>query len=75
MVGQTVKAKGTGFAANSQLTLTFNGAPIPGQPAISTNSTGGFSPSFSVPNHPPGTYTVMATDSKGDSSSSQFTIM
>jgi len=74
-VGQTVKVKGTGFAANSPLTLTFNGAPIPGQPAISTNSTGGFSPSFSVPSQPAGTYTVKATDSRGDTSSSHFTVM
>lgn len=73
-VGATVKVKGSGFAANLPVTLTFNGLPIPGQLPIKTNSTGGFSPSFSVPNYPAGTYVVKATDSKGDTSSSKFTI-
>jgi len=74
-VGATVEVKGSGFGASLAVTLTFNGASIPGQPPLSTNSTGGFSPSFSVPNYPAGTYTVKATDSKGDTSSSMFTLI
>jgi len=73
--GAAVKVKGSGFGASLPLTLTFNGASIPGQPPLTTNSTGGFSLSFTVPSYSPATYTVKATDSQGDTSSAQFTIV
>ena len=72
--GASTILKASGFGANLAVTLTFNGASIPGQKPITTNSTGGFSLSFTVPTLSPGTYTVKATDSKGDTSSSQYTI-
>jgi hypothetical protein len=72
--GTSTALKASGFGANLGVTLTFNGASLSGQKPITANSTGGFSLSFTVPMLSPGTYTVKVTDSKGDTSSSLYTI-
>ncbi|MFI5421144.1 MAG: hypothetical protein ACHQ1H_09290 [Nitrososphaerales archaeon] len=72
IVGSFFQVKGSGFGANVPVTVTFNGATVS---STTCNSTGAFSPTVTVPNDSPGTYVVKATDSKGDTSSSKFTII
>lgn len=68
----TATVNGNGFAANSQVTVTFGGVQVA---TIATNSTGSFTTSYTVPtSDAPAKYTVQATDSSSDSATATFTI-
>jgi mannan endo-1,4-beta-mannosidase len=62
-----------GYAADSAVTATFDGDPLP-LSAIRTDSSGTLTASFTVPARPPGRYPVTLTDAAGDSSGATFTI-
>ncbi|MDD4873650.1 MAG: hypothetical protein PHE15_01570 [Dehalococcoidales bacterium] len=58
-----VKITGTGFATGKQITIKYNGVVIPATPTtITTDTNGGFTASFTVPDTAAGTYTVEAGD-------------
>ena len=69
--GRTVNGTGTGFAASSAVTITFNGVSVGTE---KSNSTGGFAITFSVPDDAAGAYSVVATDASGNSGTATFTI-
>ncbi|MGH2638756.1 MAG: IPT/TIG domain-containing protein, partial [Rhabdochlamydiaceae bacterium] len=69
--GTLVTVTGTGFAAGSQVTITFGGSNVA---TTTSDSTGGFSAPFTVPPDPSGSYSVVATDSKGNASSASFNL-
>jgi hypothetical protein len=69
--GRTVNGTGTGFAASSTVTVTFNGASIGTE---KSNSTGGFTITLTVPDDAAGSYSVVATDASGNSGTATFTI-
>jgi hypothetical protein len=58
--GGNVTVAGTGFSANNQVKVTFNGSLVA---TAETNSNGSFSTSYIVPYLLPGSYTVQAIDS------------
>lgn len=68
----TVQVTGTGYAANSQITISFNGInQTTTTSPVMTGGTGSFTASFVVPaTTPAGSYTVQATDALGNSDSS-----
>jgi hypothetical protein len=61
VVGTSVTATGTGFAANSLVSLTLDSTSL--TPTKTTNSVGGFTLTFTVPSTTQGTHTITATDS------------
>ena len=68
---------GSGFSANSEITITWNGTSIPPVPSpLTTDSDGNFTAIISVltPNDP-GTHIVKATDEKGHSAEATFTLV
>lgn len=67
----TVAVTGTGYDANSAVTITFGGTTQTTTPAIvTTGSDGSFTATFVVPKTTPaGSYTVQATDGLGNSDS------
>ncbi|MEM3671302.1 MAG: DUF1512 family protein [Thermoprotei archaeon] len=77
--GQTnLKVTGTGFAADSQVQihLVINGTAI-SQPywTVSTDSSGSFVAVVTVPSYlTPGSYTVVAEDSQGNTASAPLTV-
>src|SRR5947209_14443234 len=60
--GTTVTVTGKNFAANSGITISYDGAGITTPTTITTNSTGGFIGSITVPSSAAGPHTVKATD-------------
>ena len=70
-VGRSVSGTGTGFAASSMVTITFNGVSIGTE---KSNSTGGFAIKFTVPDDSAGSYSVVATDASGNNGTATFTI-
>lgn len=69
--------EGGGFAANSRITITWDGTPIPTVPSsLITDENGNFTATISVltPNEP-GPYTVGATDEEGNEASAAFTVL
>src|SRR5438445_429877 len=72
--GTIVTIKGTGFAASSGITVTYSGASVTTTPGtISTNSTGGFTATFTVPASVAAPHTVVATDGS-HTASKKFTV-
>ncbi|MFI5421310.1 MAG: hypothetical protein ACHQ1H_10125 [Nitrososphaerales archaeon] len=71
-VGSTVTLMGTGYAANSAITVTFNGASVA---TGTSDSTGSFSLSYQVPNLVAGSYSVVAKDAAIGSATDKFTIV
>ena len=69
--GAAVTIKGTGFAASSNVKITFNGVQIK---SLKSNSTGGFSTSFVVPNDAAAGYPVVATDASSNTATATFTV-
>ena len=61
-VGETITVTGTNFAAGGNITLTIDGAAIPGVPTITTNATGGFTAQFTIPSIAGGLHTVAVSD-------------
>ncbi len=62
IVGTSVTITGTGFAANSAISLTFNSTQVT-IPTTTTNSNGAFTTTFTVPQAAAGSNIVTATDS------------
>ncbi|MDE1862533.1 MAG: PQQ-dependent sugar dehydrogenase, partial [Thaumarchaeota archaeon] len=61
-------SQGNGFAANSAIKITFDGTAITPSSSITTDSTGNFGGSFTVPTTATtGSHTIIISDSKGDS--------
>ena len=71
-VGDTVTVSGTGFNANSTVTIYFDSTS---QGTVTTSATGTFSGfTFTVPDSYKGSHTVKGTDTSGDSSGITFTV-
>jgi hypothetical protein len=72
-VGREVTVKGKGFTDSSTITVKFGSVQVASGP---TNSTGGFTIAFPVPNESVSSkpYIVTTTDAKGLSATSNFTI-
>jgi hypothetical protein len=61
--GTTVTVTGNGFGASKAITITYNAISVTTSPAsVTTNSTGYFTATFSVPVGVAGTYEVVASD-------------
>jgi non-canonical (house-cleaning) NTP pyrophosphatase len=69
--GATLNINGTGFAASSTVKITFNSKLID---TVKSNSTGGFSASFTVPNDPAGAYPIVGTDASRNTANATYTI-
>ena len=66
---------GTGFAANSNIGITFGGNTVSTTPIIvTTDGYGSFTAMFNVPPSTAGANTVIATDASGNSNSASFTV-
>jgi len=65
------------FAANSRITISWDGQPIPTVPSpITTDSSGNFTAIISVPTPTdPGLHTIMSTDEMGTSAEATFTVV
>ena len=70
-VGSSVIVSGTGFAASSIITITYNGNGIT---YPTSNGVGSFAAMFAVPSSVPGIYTVQATDGSGNTAYASFTV-
>ncbi len=69
--GRNVTLNGTGFAADSKITISFDSSLVG---SSSTGVQGSFSSSYTVPNLAPGKYTVRVIDGNSDSATATFTI-
>ncbi|MDE1863535.1 MAG: PQQ-dependent sugar dehydrogenase, partial [Thaumarchaeota archaeon] len=69
-------SQGNGFAANSTITIKFDGTPISPSGSITTDSTGNFGGTFTVPaTAAAGSHVITISDSKGDTYTVQsFTV-
>ena len=75
-IGTQVTLSGNGFAANSIVTIEYDGNTVSTSPStITTTSTGTFTATFIVPSSPAGSNKVTATDSYGNTASATFTIV
>src|SRR2546428_11940711 len=74
--GTTVTVTGKNFAANSGITISYDGSAITTTPTtITTDSTGSFTGSITIPSSSgAGTHTVKATDASNHPASAQFTV-
>jgi len=73
-VGQAVSVNGAGFAANSVVSITYDGTAVTTVPASMTSTASGkVSASFAVPSSGPGIHTVVFNDGQGTLGAS-FTI-
>jgi hypothetical protein len=72
-VGGTVKITGFGFAANSALTFTYDDREIPAE-GVTTDATGSFSKSFTVPKSEAGNHTINVVDWQRNSAKVGFTM-
>ncbi len=70
--GATVKINGTGFSASSNVSITFDGIP---QAASTSNSTGSFSLTLTIPSSTSGIHTISATDTNSQTSSATFLVV
>jgi hypothetical protein len=68
---------GAGFAANSNVTITWDGTPVPTVPmVVTTDSNGNFVAMITVPTQTePDDYTINATDGDGNWASRDFTVV
>jgi hypothetical protein len=72
-VGETVDVTGSGFGANAPLRLSYDDEEIPAQ-GKTTDSSGSFSKSITIPKSVHGPHTIMVTDNQNNSSKVTFTI-
>ena len=70
----TVTVEGTGFGAEENITLTFDGTDITPEDVVTTSDLGSFSTTFEVPDLAYGDYTVTATDTAANVATATFTI-
>ena len=61
-VGDMITVTGSNFAAGGNITLTIDGAAIPGLATITTNATGGFTAQFAIPSIAGGLHTLVVSD-------------
>src|SRR2546428_9009840 len=74
-VGTTVTVTGSLFFPSSDVTVSYDGTAVATNPStITTDLTGGFSATFTVPASAAGSHTVSANDAVSDSASAQFTV-
>src|SRR2546428_4794777 len=74
--GTTVTVTGKNFASNSGITISYDGSAITTPTTITTDSTGGFTGSITIPSSSgAGPHTVKATDASNHPASAQFTVM
>ncbi|MDE1764421.1 MAG: hypothetical protein KGH88_09315, partial [Thaumarchaeota archaeon] len=67
---RTVTVIGSGFARSSAVTLTYDGTALATSPSvITTDSSGSFTATFSVPSSASGSHNIVATDSQSDNMS------
>ncbi len=71
-VGSTRSLSGGGFAADVALTITWSGGSVCA--GAKSDGSGTFSCAFVLPATPAGSYTVIASDGKGDTASVAFTV-
>ncbi len=72
-VGGTVQISGSGFAANSPLTFTYDDKEIPAEGAT-TDATGSFVKSFVAPKSKAGNHTVGVADGQRNSAKATFSM-
>jgi IPT/TIG domain len=72
LTGTVVNATGTGFAADSAITITFSGKTV--TTTCTSNATGSFSCTFKVPAAPHGPQTVVAKDASDNNASATFSV-
>jgi hypothetical protein len=68
---KAVSLAGSGFAADSNVAVYFNGTQVA---SATTSSSGSFGSNYIVPSLAAGKYTVEAIDAQGDSATATFTI-
>src|SRR5207245_520167 len=74
-VGTTVTATGSLFLPGSVVTISYDGTTVATTPgSITTDLSGGFSATFTVPASTAGSHTVNAKDAASNSTSEQFTV-
>ncbi len=75
-VGAFVAVTGVGFAAFSNISMTFAGVPLNTTPSVvTTNAFGGFTCSFYVPSGSAGVWTIRAIDASSNKIDTTFTIV
>jgi hypothetical protein len=72
-VGAAVEVSGSGFAANSPLTITYDNAGVLSARVIA-DASGSFSQSITVPRSQAGAHTIKVTDGEGHSAQAAFSI-
>ena len=74
--GSIVTVSGSGFAASSAITATFDGSPVTLSGLTTTDGSGNIQPdvSFTVPASTDGAQTVVVTDGSSNSGSATFTV-
>src|SRR5437867_10010879 len=74
-IGKTVTFTGTGFAASSTVTISFDGIAQTTTPSpVTTDTTGAFTATFTVPPSTAGPHTVAATDASANSANATLTV-
>lgn len=71
-IGSEVTVRGTGFAANQLITISFDGANVAS--GMATDAKGSFSTSFKIPKSKAGEHTVTVTDPTASVFSAKFTV-
>ena len=61
-IGDTVTVSGTGFGANSPITITYNNAAVTPTAPIITSADGSFSGTFTIPPSVGGAHTITVSD-------------
>ncbi len=73
--GATATVTGTGFAASSTITIKYNNVVVTTSPAtVTTNTSGNFSATFTVPAGDAGTYVVQASDASANSATANYEV-
>ncbi len=73
-IGSQVMLYGTGFAAGKTISITYDGTQISTDTPIKSDASGDFQTMITVPNSVSGTYTILASDKSG-STSTKFTAL
>ncbi|MEK7353409.1 MAG: IPT/TIG domain-containing protein [Chloroflexota bacterium] len=72
-VGATVEVSGSGFAANSPIKFTYDNKDMPAS-GTTTDASGSFSKSITIPQSPKGDHTIKVTDEQNNNKSATFTM-
>jgi hypothetical protein len=71
VVGEEITIRGTGFLADKDIGVNFNGVALITSPAVvKTGPTGNFTGKFSIPHYSASSYVVEASDGTGSASTS-----